>query len=64
MRDDLAAYDEPADWIIAQAQQQSVTFSRRKLADWHRAGLIPKPDREFLGGSDGTELIYPRGTLN
>jgi hypothetical protein len=58
------AYDEPADWIVEQAQQQGVTLSRRKLADWHRAGLIPKPDREFLGGPDGSESIYPRGTLN
>jgi hypothetical protein len=56
-------YDEPADWIVEQAQQQSVTLSRRKLADWHRAGLIPKPDQEFLGGLDGSESIYPRGTL-
>jgi len=56
-------YDEQADWIVEQARQQGVNLSRRKLADWHRAGLIPKPDREFLGGPDGSESIYPRGTL-
>jgi hypothetical protein len=56
-------YDEPADWIVEQAQQQGVTLSRRKLADWHRVGLIPKPDREFLGGPDGSESTYPGGTL-
>ena len=64
MSDASAVYDEPADWIVEQAQQQSVTLSRRKLAEWHRAGLIPKPDREFLGGPDGSESIYPCGTLN
>src|ERR1700729_2953374 len=63
MSDASAVYDEPADWIVEQAQQQSVTLSRRKLADWHRAGLIAKPDQEFLGGPDGSESIYPRGTL-
>ena len=60
MGDDSVAYDEPADWIIAQAQQQSVTLSRRKLADWHRAGVIAKPDREFLGGQDGSEFDLSR----
>ena len=63
MSDASAVYDEPADWIVEQAQQQSVTLSRRKLADWHRAGLIPRPDREFLGGPDGSESTYPGGTL-
>jgi hypothetical protein len=63
MSDASAVYDEPADWIVDQAQQQSVKLSRRKLADWHRAGLIPKPDREFLGGPDGSESAYPGGTL-
>ena len=63
MSDDSVVYSEPADWIIAQAQQQSVTLSRRKLADWHRAGLIAKPDREFLGGQDGSQSTYPGGTL-
>jgi hypothetical protein len=64
MLGDTIVYEESADWIVEQARQQGATLSRRKLADWHRAGLIPKPDREFLGGSDGTESIYPRGTLN
>jgi hypothetical protein len=63
MSGDSGVYDEPADWIVEQTQQQSVTLSRRKLADWHRAGLIPKPDREFLGGADGSESTYPGGTL-
>jgi hypothetical protein len=63
MSGESVVYDEPADWIVEQAQQQSVTLSRRKLADWHRAGLIEKPDQEFLGGPEGSESIYPRGTL-
>jgi hypothetical protein len=63
MSGESVVYDEPADWIVEQAQQQSVTLSRRKLADWHRADLIAKPDQGFLGGPDGSESIYPRGTL-
>ena len=63
MSGESVAYDEPADWIVEEARRKGVTLSRRKLADWHRAGLIPKPDREFLGGLDGSESIYPRGTL-
>ena len=49
MSGESVVYDEPADWIVEQAQQRGVILSRRQLADWHRAGLISKPDREFLG---------------
>jgi hypothetical protein len=63
MSSESVVYGEPADWIVEQAQQQSVTLSRRKLADWHRAGLIAKPHREFLGGPNGSESTYPSGTL-
>jgi hypothetical protein len=63
MSDDSAVYDEPAGWIIEQASERGAILSRRQLADWHRAGLIAKPDREFFGGPDGSESIYPRGTL-
>ncbi len=63
MPDESVDYAEEADWIVERARQQDVTFSRRQLADWHRAGLIPKPDREFLGGPEGTKSMYPRGTL-
>lgn len=59
-----AVYDEPADWIVGQARQVGVSISRGQLADWHRAGLIAKPNREFPGGRDGSELIYPHGTLD
>jgi hypothetical protein len=58
-----AIYDEPADWIVEQARGHGVSLSRRKLADWHRAGLVREPDRQFLGGPDGSQSIYPRGTL-
>ena len=63
MSGESVVYDEPADWIVEQARHQGVTFSRRQLADWHRAGLIPDPDRNYLGGRDGTESIYPSGAL-
>ena len=63
MSGESAVYDQPADWIVKQASRQGATLSRRQLADWHRAGLIAKPDRQFLGGSDGTESIYPSGTV-
>jgi hypothetical protein len=63
MSGESVVYDEPADWIVEQASHQGATLSRRQLADWHRAGLIAEPYREFLGGSDGSESIYPHGTL-
>ncbi len=63
MSGESVAYEEQAEWIVEEARRQGVNLSRRKLADWHRAGLIPEPDRAFLGGPDGSESIYPRGTL-
>jgi hypothetical protein len=63
MPDASAVYDEPATWIVEQARGHGTAVSRRKLADWHRAGLIAKPRRDFLGGPEGSEPIYPRGTL-
>jgi hypothetical protein len=63
MSGESVVYDEPAGWIVEQARHQGVTLSRRQLADWHRAGLIPEPDRNYLGGRDGTESIYPSGGL-
>jgi hypothetical protein len=63
MSGESVVYDEPADWIVEQARHQGATLSRRQLADWHRAELIPRPDRQFLGGPEGTKTMYPRGTL-
>jgi hypothetical protein len=63
MPDASAVYDEPATWIVERARGHGTVLARRKLADWHRAGLIAKPDRNFLGGPEGSESIYPRGTL-
>jgi hypothetical protein len=63
MPGESAIYDEAADWIVEETCRKGVNLSRRQLADWHRMGLIAKPDREFLGGPDGSESIYPRGTL-
>ena len=63
MSGESVVYDEPANWIVEQARRQGTRVSRRQLADWHRAGLIARPDREYLGGPDGSESIYPRGTL-
>ena len=56
MPEESDVYCEPADWIVEEASCKGATLSRRQLADWHRADLIPKPDRNFLGGRDGTEF--------
>ena len=63
MSDYLAGYDEPADWIIDQARQRGAIFLRRQLADWHRAGPDCEARSGVFGGPDGSEFIYPRGTL-
>jgi hypothetical protein len=33
-----------------------------KLARWHRAGLIPRPEQRSLGRGHGTQTVYPPGT--
>jgi len=63
MFEDSVGYDEPADWIVEQARQQGAILSRRQVADWHRAGLIAEPKREFYGGAEGSRITYPHGTL-
>jgi hypothetical protein len=56
-------YDEPADTIIDLAAKEGITLSDRQLAEWHRAGLIPKPKQQRLGRGKGSRSVYPNGTL-
>jgi hypothetical protein len=63
MGSESTIYDEPADAIVEMASKEGVTISRRQLAEWHRAGLIPTPKQPRLGRGKGSLSIYPHGTL-
>ena len=52
---------ETTDEVIAFAAARGFEVTRRQLAEWHRAGLLPKPDPAY-GGRPGSTSIYPHGT--
>lgn len=56
------SYGESNDWIVEKCAEIGLRISARQLAEWHRKGLIPEPERVFSGGG-GSDSIYPAGTL-
>jgi hypothetical protein len=50
-----------ADDLIAAAATHNFTISRRQLAEWHRAGLLPTPEQTY-GDKAGSTSVYPTGT--
>ncbi len=46
--------------LLELAHARGNELTGRTLADWHRYGLIPKPEREFPG--HGSVSLYPLGT--
>lgn len=59
MNDNSVRYSESADAIIAQAKVRGLTLTRRSLAEWHRAGLLPRPKKQGLGQGKGSASLYP-----
>lgn len=53
---------ESADALIASAASEDFTITKADLARWHRAGLLPRPQRHSLGRPHGMVSIYPPGT--
>ncbi len=46
--------------LLELARKNGYELTPRTLSDWHRYGLIPKPEREFPG--HGSVSLYPLGT--
>ncbi|WP_308464513.1 hypothetical protein [Ferrimicrobium sp.] len=53
---------EPARTLLASLQEAGYFVTPRQLANWHRAGLLPKPTRKALGKGKGSVSFYPAGT--
>jgi hypothetical protein len=57
----LSAHGETADDLIAAAAERGFVVSKRQLAEWHRAGLLPVPEQRH-GGKPGSTSVYSVGT--
>lgn len=55
---------ETADELITRMQEHEFTVTKPELARWHRAGLLPRPERHSLGRGRGTVSVYPPGTVD
>lgn len=62
--DDLIPYGETADALIAHMYSHDFTVTKSELARWHRAGLLPRPQRYSLGRGRGMVSVYPTGTTD
>jgi hypothetical protein len=52
---------ETNDDLIQAAAAHGYTVSKRQLAEWHRAGLLPEPE-QVHGERVGSTSLYPAGT--
>jgi hypothetical protein len=55
---------ETAEALIAQMSSRGFHVTKTELARWHRAGLLPRPQRHSLGRGRGMFSIYPQGTAD
>ncbi len=55
---------ETAEALIARLSSHGYTVTKTELARWHRAGLLPRPQRRSLGRGRGMISIYPPGTMD
>jgi hypothetical protein len=62
--DDLISYGEMAEALIACMDSHNFTVTKSELARWHRAGLLPRPQRYSLGRGRGMVSVYPTGTTD
>jgi hypothetical protein len=53
---------ESANFLLSVAAEAGFVLTKRQLARWHRAGLLPKPKQEGLGRHKGSQSLYPEGT--
>jgi len=61
---ELTINGETADELITHMQAQGFTVTRPELARWHRADLLPRPERRSLGRGRGMVSVYPPGTAD
>ncbi len=55
---------ETSEALIARLSSQGFPVTKTELARWHRAGLLPRPQRRSLGRGRGMVSIYPPGTAD
>ncbi len=55
---------ETAEALIERVSSQGFPITKTELARWHRAGLLPRPQRRSLGRGRGMVSIYPSGTAD
>ena len=57
--------EEEASQIIEKVARSGLRISRRQLAAWHRAGLVPTPTKRGVGrGSGQCELLSIRFSIS
>lgn len=61
---DVTMYGETADELITRMQAHQFMVTKTELARWHRAGLLPRPERRSLGRGYGMVSVYPPGTAD
>jgi hypothetical protein len=61
---ELTIYGETAEALITNMQTHGFTVTRPELARWHRAGLLPRPERRSLGRGRGMVSVYPPETAD
>jgi hypothetical protein len=61
-KNDLMKEGETAEALIERMSSYGFTVTRTELARWHRAGLLPRPQRRSLGRGYGMVSVYPPGT--
>lgn len=59
---DTALLGITSDGLLGLTRAHGYEVNKRQLADWHRYGLLPEPERRFLGRGRGSESVYPMGT--
>jgi hypothetical protein len=55
---------ETTDVLIACMNAHDFMVTKSELARWHRAGLLPRPQRYSLGRGRGMVSVYPTGTAD
>lgn len=53
---------ETTEALIAHVSSYGFPVTKTELTRWHRAGLLPRPQRRSLGRGRGMVSIYPPGT--
>ncbi len=60
----LMSPGETTEALIAHVSSYGFPTTKTELARWHRAGLLPRPQRRSLGRGHGMVSIYPPGTTD